>query len=228
MSANARRAESDGVDLYWLPLGAGGHVVRWNGRLYEALASRLDHREARDLYHSALEVHLDGHRYVIESAPAWNNPAADRGVVGEGAVGFPLLGRTRLFRYEVRRWRDGVLPDASEAVASPRRLSANRAQARQVLDLVPAFPTLTWGRDDLHTGDVWNSNSLTAWLLARSGHDPDEVNLPVHGRAPGWSAGLVLAAREAKEAQDPVTLAGRDVMPDTHEECADTRWERKS
>ena len=29
------------VDLYWLPLGAGGHFVRLNGRLYEALAARL-------------------------------------------------------------------------------------------------------------------------------------------------------------------------------------------
>lgn len=23
------------VDLFWLPLGAGGHFVGWNGRLYE-------------------------------------------------------------------------------------------------------------------------------------------------------------------------------------------------
>ncbi|HEX6580213.1 MAG TPA: hypothetical protein VF195_05015 [Actinomycetota bacterium] len=22
------------VDLYWIPLGAGGHVVRWNGKVY--------------------------------------------------------------------------------------------------------------------------------------------------------------------------------------------------
>jgi hypothetical protein len=25
------------VDLYWLPLGAGGHFVRLNGHIYEAL-----------------------------------------------------------------------------------------------------------------------------------------------------------------------------------------------
>ena len=29
------------VDLYWLPLGAGGHSVRLNGRVFEAVASRL-------------------------------------------------------------------------------------------------------------------------------------------------------------------------------------------
>lgn len=201
MSTSEGRVESDGVDLYWLPLGAGGHCVRWNGRLYEALAARLEHRRTSDLYHSALEVHLDDDRFVIESAPAWNSTAADRGVVCEGAVGLPLLGRSRLFRYEVRCWRDGIIPDVSEAVASPQRLSASRVQAQQVLELVSAFPTVTWGRDELNTGDMWNSNSLIAWLLARSGHDTDTVDLPVHGRAPGWSAGLVVAARETRSAR---------------------------
>jgi hypothetical protein len=44
------------VDLYWLPLGAGGHFVRLNGRMYEALAARVRRRPVRDLYHSALQV----------------------------------------------------------------------------------------------------------------------------------------------------------------------------
>jgi hypothetical protein len=26
-----------GVDLYWLPLGAGGHSVRFNRRVYESI-----------------------------------------------------------------------------------------------------------------------------------------------------------------------------------------------
>ncbi len=81
-------------------------------------------------------------------------------------------------------------------MASPRRVSANRAQAKHLLDLVSAFPTMTWGRDELQTGDMWNSNSLIAWLLARSGHDTANIDLPAEGRAPGWAAGLVLAARE--------------------------------
>jgi hypothetical protein len=42
------------VDLYWLPLGAGGHFVRLNGRIYEAPVARLQRRPAYDLYHSAL------------------------------------------------------------------------------------------------------------------------------------------------------------------------------
>ena len=35
-------AAAAGVDLYWLPLGAGGHSVRLNGRVYEAVAARLE------------------------------------------------------------------------------------------------------------------------------------------------------------------------------------------
>ena len=51
-------AAAYGVDLYWLPLGAGGHSVRLNGRVYEAVAARLERRPPCDLYHSALEVHV--------------------------------------------------------------------------------------------------------------------------------------------------------------------------
>jgi hypothetical protein len=32
-------AGPDGIDLYWLPLGAGGHSVHWNGKVYETLAA---------------------------------------------------------------------------------------------------------------------------------------------------------------------------------------------
>jgi len=45
---------SYGVDLYWLPLGAGGHFVRLNGRVYEACDAAIHHRSRYDLYHSAL------------------------------------------------------------------------------------------------------------------------------------------------------------------------------
>ena len=37
---NATRAQPRAaVDLYWLPLGAGGHFVRLNGWIYEELAA---------------------------------------------------------------------------------------------------------------------------------------------------------------------------------------------
>ena len=37
------------VDLYWIPLGAGGNVVRLSGKLYEALEALVEHRPRRDL-----------------------------------------------------------------------------------------------------------------------------------------------------------------------------------
>lgn len=200
MTSTKLRSHDDAcVDLYWLPLGAGGvATVRWSGRLYETIAAHHDHREVCDLYHSALQVHFGDDRFIIEMAPVWGNRQSERGVVNEGAVGLPWLGHSRFFRYEVRRWRNGVIPDIDEAVVSPQRLSARIDQAQRVLDLIPAFPAVTWGRDELRTGEMWNSNSLIAWLIARSGHDVDLVTLPPRGRAPGWSAGVVVATRQTR------------------------------
>jgi hypothetical protein len=89
-------------------------------------------------------------------------------------------------------------PDASEAVSSPVRVANDLARAQRVLDLVPSVPTPVWGRDKLHTGDMWNSNSLTSWLLVRAGVDTEGLRPPPGGRAPGWDAGLVVARREAE------------------------------
>ena len=69
------------IDLYWLPLGAGGHWVRVNGRIFEAVAARLEARDRCDLYHSALEVRVPEARFAIEMAPTWSDDSADRGVV---------------------------------------------------------------------------------------------------------------------------------------------------
>jgi hypothetical protein len=91
------------IDLLWLPLGAGGHSVRWNGRVFEWFAARLARRDRCDLSHSALEVQVADGRFVIEQAPAWSEQS-ERGVVAESAVGARAAGRLRLFRYEVRCW----------------------------------------------------------------------------------------------------------------------------
>lgn len=191
--------ESAAVDLYWLPLGAGGHFVRLNGRVFEAAAARAERRPACDLYHSALEVRVAATRFVIEMAPVRDAGGGQRGVVAEGPVGTRSAGRFRIFRYEIRRWRDGHIPDVGEAVGSPRRLTDERAFAQRVLDLVPQVPTPVWGRDDLETGDMWNSNSVTAWLIARSGMDIESIQPPTAGRAPGWQAGIVVARRQEAE-----------------------------
>jgi hypothetical protein len=207
-------AASANVDLYWLPLGAGDGTgcVRTNGRVYEMVAARREHRSPCRLYHAALEVRLDEQRFTIEMAPAWSLDDVERGVVAEGPVGRPWLGRSRLFRYEVRRWRDGVVPDISEAVGGARRLSSDPARAALLLALVPSFPTATWGRDELGTGDMWSSNSLASWLLAMSGHDTDAVRPPDGGRAPGWQAGLAVAARRPPRDRSPCG-AGPSALP---------------
>src|SRR6266496_3805885 len=70
------------IDLYWLPLGAGGHSVRLNGLVFEAIAARLQHRDRSDLYHSGLEVRVPEGRFVIEQAPAWGE-SGERGMVAE-------------------------------------------------------------------------------------------------------------------------------------------------
>jgi hypothetical protein len=191
------------IDLYWLPLGAGGWFVRLNGHIYEALRAFLERRRPLDLYHSALEVRVPEGRFIIENA--WPIPDADstsRGVLVEGPVGSRRIARFRALRYEVRRWRDGVIADADVAVASPQRLSNDPRRARRLLDLVGSVPAMVWGRDELGAGDMWNSNSVISWLLARSGLPADAILPPTGGRAPGWHAGLVSA--RSQQPRDPL------------------------
>jgi hypothetical protein len=188
------------VDLYWLPLGAGGHVVRWNGRLYEWWSARREHREAADLYHCGLMIRLGGVSYAVEMGPVWNVADCDRGVLVEGPVGSRLLGRFRAFRYELRCWPDGRIPDIAEAVDSPMRTTDDVARTEALLAVLRQVPALTWGRDELRAGEMWNSNAAVSWALARSGHDMNGIHPPTRGRAPGWQAGLILAERQESAA----------------------------
>ena len=121
-------------------------------------------------------------------------------------MGHHALGRFRLFRYEVRCWCGGVIPDIAEAVDRPRHLTSNPLVARRTVELVPAVLTPVWGRDELGTGDMWNSNSVVSWLLTTCGLDVDSIRPPAGGRAPGWTAGIVVAGRMAAAAGR--TLAG--------------------
>ena len=110
-------------------------------------------------------------------------------------MGARWAGRLRLFRYEVRCWRDGVIPDVAEAVDSPQRVSDDERLARRLVELVPTVPTAVWGRDELRTGEMWNSNSVISWLLESAGLPTASLAPPERGRAPGWDAGLVVARR---------------------------------
>lgn len=187
-------AQPIGIDLYWIPLGAGGHFVRLNGRAYEAIEAAVQRRPRYDLYHSGLVVVVPDGRYTIEQTPA-RPRGEERGVVGIGPIGAHWIAHWHVFRYELRRWPDGVIPDIGEAVDSPQRLSSDPTVAKRLLDLAPQVPFFVWGRDELGVGDMWNSNSQIAWLLARTGIDLDSIKPPSGGRAPGWHAGLVAAAQ---------------------------------
>jgi hypothetical protein len=189
------------VDLYWLPLGAGGRSVRLNGIVYEAISARIERRSRCDVYHSALEIRVASRLYAIEMTPIPNGRRWERGVVAEGAVGTRSAGRLRTFRYEVRRWRDGVIPDLGYAVASPIRLSQDPALAHRILRLLPSLPTPTWGRDELGAGEMWTCNSIISWVLTRVGVDPDAIAFPPRARAPGWDAGITVARRPVAPAQ---------------------------
>jgi hypothetical protein len=201
-SAEPPESTSDGdvgIDLYWIPLGAGASVVKLNGKAYEGIKAFFEHRSRTALYHSALAIRVPEGRYVVEVTPVPDPNGGERGVVGEGPVGLRLLGRFRLFRYEIRRWLRGTIPDVGFAVESPVRITDDVATARRVLDLLPSVPTLVWGRDEAKTGDMWNSNSVVAWALLRTGLNVERLHPPSGGRAPGWDAGIVVGRREREE-----------------------------
>jgi hypothetical protein len=204
------------IELYWLPLGAGGWFVKLNGRIWEAIHVRLERRRPLDLYHTALVVRVPEGRYVVENC--WPIPNADgplRGVLVEGPVFSRWLGRWRVFRYEVRCWPDGSIADADEAVASPQLLSSDPAVARRLLGLVGSLPGPVWGRDELGMGEMWNSNSVIAWLLARSGLPTDRIRPPAGGRAPGWQARIAMAHRSPIASPHPRAnqMEGQDAHP---------------
>jgi hypothetical protein len=184
------------LELYWIPLGAGTRVVRISGKVYEACCALIQRRRRRDLYHSALVANTTDGRTVVEMAPIPDARGPQvRGVVAEGCVGTRWARRFRLFRYEIRRWPEGDIPDLSYAVASPVHIADDPAIVQRVLELVSRVPTPVWGRDELHMGEMWNSNSVVSWALTRAGVCSRAGRPPDDGRAPGWDAGVLAAQR---------------------------------
>jgi hypothetical protein len=158
------------VTLCWMPLGAGQHVVQACGHAYELISARAHRRPPTQLYHSALVIDIRAGQFLIEMAPIPDAHGAQRGVVAEGAVGIRRAAYFRLFRYELRRWDDGVISNERQATSTVVSVDLDRAE--RLFDLVPSVPTPVWGRDELGTGEMWNSNSVTSWLLEQSRLEP--------------------------------------------------------
>jgi hypothetical protein len=179
------------LDLYWIPVGAGTPVVRISVGIFEAMSAAVQRRKRCTLLHAALLATTEYGTIAVEVAPT---PDAfgrrDRGVVAEGTVGLSCLHRLRMFRYEVRRWPNGVIPDLRHAVASPVLLTEDDHLVQRCLDLIAHVPTPVWGRDELHLGEMWNSNSVVSWVLSQAELLPVVKFPPGLARAPGWDAGI--------------------------------------
>ncbi|MCC6382276.1 MAG: hypothetical protein IT304_07190 [Dehalococcoidia bacterium] len=178
----------DYLDLYWLPVGAGTHVQRASLVLYESIAAAFARRRRSTLCHAGLEMGLGGRTFTLELTPV---PAAqDVPAAMTGAVGSPLAGRLRLFRYQLVCREAPALPDAQWAVGEPRRLSADPAAIRRVMDLAHTVPARTWGRRADGTHEMWTSNSAVSWLLLEAGVPLRAAAIPAGVTAPGWQAGI--------------------------------------
>ncbi|MFW2514238.1 hypothetical protein ACNI3K_10720 [Demequina sp. SO4-13] len=184
-------AERDRATLLWLPVGADGHVVIHTSAWWERWRAAVERRSPAPLFHAAMELRLAGVPAVIEMAPAWGAGSGDRGVLATGPVGLGWLGRSRFFRYEVRCWAYGAIPDRAWAVGEPIVLTSDAGTITRMLTSVGSVPTLTWGRPVPGAGDMWNSNSLISWVIGSAGLRTDREP-PDGGRAPGWAAGAHL------------------------------------
>ena len=100
---------------------------------------------------------------------------------------------------------DPLLGDADRELltttAGPIPMVEGAGPARKLLELVAQVPVPVWGRDELGTGDMWNSNSVTSWLLTTAGLEGGRP--PMGGRAPGWDAGIAVARRSLMGGGDP-------------------------
>ena len=185
---HSESTETEYLDLYWLPVGAGTRFQRASLVLYEALAAALARRPRTALYHAALKFGADGRAYTLELMPV---PARqDVPPLITGPVGIRGADRVRLFRYQLRSSESTTLPDEQWAVDSPVRLASEATAVRGLVAMASALPAYIWGRRAVGTSEMWTSNSAISWLLTRIGVSTAEIALPGGGRAPGWLAGI--------------------------------------
>lgn len=119
------------VELLWIPLGAGEHVVRISGRAFEALTAFAQRRPARPLYHSALVVTASNGRYVIEMSLSPSGvvrdgpPAANRQVVWFGFVADGLTWSTDSARVLIPRSMRRIIAKSPNSIRTTPRTAVS-------------------------------------------------------------------------------------------------------
>lgn len=194
-----KTVDTDYLELWWLPVGAGtdlsSRIVARCSRLWERIQAARERRPQGPLFHAALVVCCEGQRSLVEMTPAWGQVRRQRRqVVATGPVGTELLGRSRFFRYQISREPNGIILDRSYAPAPPTQLPVTTETAAALLDLAAQIPRFTWGRTPRGSTEMWNSNSAISYLLARGGVAIDDLVPPRSGKAPGWNSGLEQAS----------------------------------
>ena len=161
---------------------------------WEALEAARARRPRGVLYHSALKLGLDGEGVsTLELTPAF--VASPVPALMTGPVGARPAGRFKLFRYELRLVPGAALPDETWAVGEPIRLADERTTVERIVEFASMVPAYTWGRRVKGTAEMWTSDSVVSWLLAKAGLEPRDARAPADGRAPGWTAGVEVARR---------------------------------
>ena len=111
----------------------------------------------------------------------------------------------RLFRYEVRRWRNGVIPDVACAIASPVPAARTdpRPVAQRVLELLSqlSIPAPVWGRTNCTRARCGTPTPSPPGCSPRAATRPPASSRHPSGRAPG----LVRRARRRPDAPGTAT-----------------------
>ena len=190
------------VELYWLPLGAGGHSVqvqrpRLRGPGRGARPAALDLISTTRHYASVSPREgSSSNRRLFPIGVAANVASSSRGRSAADGLGD--------FACFVTRSGSGLaarFPTSRRPLTARETTERRRDTGRRVLARAEEVPPLTWGRDEMRTGEMWNSNAVIAWVLSRSGIDAAQVMPPRGGRAPGWNAGLAVAQRSDSDRQ---------------------------
>ncbi len=213
-----------GIDLYWLPLGAGGQFVRLNGRVYEAAQAYRERRPRLDLYHSALEVYVPEGRFVIETAwPIPDADAASRGVALE--VPSSPAGSRASARSDTRCAAGGTARSPTSAGPWPApsasaTTSRQRAWYSSSRDPCPSWcgAATSWGRATCGTRTPWSRGSSRA-VVSR----PQRSALPSTDALPDGAQGSSLRSAGRRRAVGPSRRGGgirtRDLVLPKHARC---------